>query len=403
MSKLTAFLRAAPRIGSAAYSQMMRGINPSRPLTSLSGYSFGGADNQEKDLSPHMLKARKFFEEFKLEHAAKYPVDKNPLYQYLEESRERGFTAAQMAFFRENFFYRTKGTAISVALAIVSSLQAHDWISAAKISRNMFDEAGGGDPKNIHLLLLEECFNAHLGIVFGLPPLKMKDVEEANITPATKRFRGLQSRTMKEGSYPEIMGRLWAHEREADQMLITFRDTLFENYKEFYKKEIYTEIVQYFAAHIESGVEERHARDAEEAAIKAIASHKVNGRYVFAESSSNFAAGADEFAKSQNDMWKEWRRKLEAEENKGPIIAPGDQFFVPEAQAEQTKVFVPEVAQVFVEEQKQIVDPSGNVLKPQEMVQLDSMEKSRSPKRVGGVKKVAKLDSSKGAEKGLAK
>ena len=289
-------------------------INPFKPLSSLHRHNSGNGVDQEE--TKEMREAKKFFEEFKLEHAARYPTDKNPLYDYLRQRSEIGFTPAQMDLFRKEFFFRTKGTAISVALAIASSLKAHDWISAAKISQNMFEEAGNGDPKNLHLVLLEKCFNDHLKHVFGLYPLKMRDVTEDAVLGVTKEFRDLQSSVMAVAPYPKVAGRLWAHEREADDMLCTFRSAFFEPYKDLYEQEDYVKMVEYFAAHIESGVEARHEEDAAIAAVRAIAA------FYLKKGSKQFAKGAEEFSASQAGMWAEWLVQMKEREFVGKAVSP---------------------------------------------------------------------------------
>lgn len=290
-------------------------------------------------------KTKKFFEEFKLEHQDKYPTNDNALYRYLKDKSVVGYTAPQMQLFRDNFMYRTEGTVTSVVYALAAALKNGDYRSAAAIGQNTFEETGEGDYKKLHLSFLNDSFEMLSEVVFGIAPLLAKDSRNSSlILPSVAHFRDLQYKVVTEGAFPEVIGRLYAHEREADDMLKVVEEAFFKPYAGHFDPEVYkTKVMPYFLAHSDeehgSFVEERHAKDAEDAALRAIASDPVKGE-------KEFAKGATEFSESQKAMWEAILNSMRSLE-KGVVIVPKPAIILP---ATTTKAKAAEPAQAKSDE-----------------------------------------------------
>lgn len=316
----------------------------SSPYNTASGVKL--SDQVERQLKISQKSFKSIAEELK----EKYSTD-NPFFDYLQDrSKKVGFNAAQFNSLRDNYFYRTLYTIVSVAQAVAKLVAAGDFASVAKAAKNMYEEGGSGKVEDVHLKLLEDCFNTHGQTIFGLLSLRVKDAEHSPyLLDSTKQFRKLQEKILlPEYPYPEMMGRLWAHEDRADKMLQVFQTAFFEAFKGYYPDlESYKKTMRYFEVHRDDSkeggdIEARHARDAEEIAASAIASDPKNGAKLFKK-------GAEDFFSSQAKMWEALLQDLQKLETHGVKIPPNRAIILPSPSVEPRE---PAVAESLADKKK---------------------------------------------------
>lgn len=254
-------------------------------------------------------KALVISEEFKSHEAMHHP-----LFQFLKEQTKAGLTPAQFQVYRDNFFYRTANTILSVAIHAQKAAEAGDYKTLAEVVRNLFDEGGHGDLERVHLSLLEKGHNIHGQHVFGIAPLNIIDAKKSPLLlPEAISFRQDQERLFK-SSYPTMTGCLLAHEGAADDMLDNFRKTVFEPYRQHYTEEQYTKLIQYYTAHkddtVEGGdVEKQHQEQALRIVTDMISNEK-NAEKLILE-------GGKRFLVAQAKLWSGLLRDMEKSQNHG--------------------------------------------------------------------------------------
>jgi hypothetical protein len=244
----------------------------------------------------------------------------HPLFTYLSEQSKEGFTPKQFLTYRDNFFRRTQLTIPSIASTIRAAMIYGDFDAAASAFKNLNDEMGGGDVKNIHSQLLLENHNIHGMRVFGVDPLdRITDVENSKLLlPEVEEYRRAKEQIFNM-PYPCIAGNTWAHELAADSMLDNFRESLFDPYLDHYTKEEADHVMKFFTAHrddsiIGGNVEEKHeemARESVESACLEGLSHIEQVR-----------EGGLIFLDHQEKLWDGLLREIEKARLVGNVVEP---------------------------------------------------------------------------------
>ena len=297
-----------------------------RPLATVPQITRLFATQAKKaQITPQQLEAarktaQEISEKFDSHHARHHPF-----FPYLEEQAKTGFTAAQYNAWAPNFAFRTIGTVKTVAQVIARAIANSDLETASQTGKNLFEETGSGNLKNMHLALLDYCIQTHGKRVFGLPEFNTLQPDPSQLIPEVIAFRKAQNKALSPSyDYMRLLGRLAAHEGAADDMLITFHKTLFEPYKGYYTKEEYGKLEEYFKEHRDDSkeggdVEAQHKEAALAVIAKAIATHPKSG-------ASKIEQGGMEFLKSQDALWTGLLREMENAKNSGYPIPPKIDF-----------------------------------------------------------------------------
>ncbi|HLD77197.1 MAG TPA: hypothetical protein VI861_03600 [Rickettsiales bacterium] len=260
-------------------------------------------------------KAREILQEFK-EHRANH----HSFFDYLRDQSYIGFNPRQLDIFRANFFFRTFKTIQSVANAMRAAAEAGDFSGVAGSAQNLSEEGGKGDPKKVHLKLLEDCFNEYCLKIFGLAPLLLKDCARSPLlTEEVIAFRKTQLQLFR-SSYPTVVGDLLAHEGAADDMLGVFRETLFLPYKEYYDKESFKKLMLYFDEHRDDEKEGGNVEEQHEQAALAVATNVI-----CLDPNKNFRlilTGGMKFLNAQANLWDSLLREFKLAKENGVIVPP---------------------------------------------------------------------------------
>lgn len=245
---------------------------------------------------------------------------KHPLFDYLSEQSQEGFTPRQFLIYRDNFFRRTQLTIPSIASTIGAAMEYGDIYAAVLAYRNLTDEMGGGDVKNVHSQLLLENHNIHGMRVFGLDPLdRITDVERSKVLlPEVDDYRKAKEEIFKR-PYPYVAGNTWAHELAADSMLDNFRKAFFDPYLGLYKPEESKYVMKFFDAHKDDSrkdgdVEQQHEKMAREAVESACLESMAN--------IGQIREGGLIFLSHQEKLWDGLLREVEKAKHVGDVIRP---------------------------------------------------------------------------------
>src|ERR1041384_545971 len=90
----------------------------------------------------------------------------------------------QVRAFAREYWARTQYTSVMVALSVIHT---KDLMARVECVKNLFSEYGNGDPKKVHLVLLERFFEDLLSRLAGAR-VSMADVIAEGAAPSTRRF-----------------------------------------------------------------------------------------------------------------------------------------------------------------------------------------------------------------------
>jgi hypothetical protein len=245
---------------------------------------------------------------------------RHPLFDYLKEQSQKGFTAKQFLVYRDNFFRRSQLEVGYTAETIRAAMLDGDSNGAALTFRNLNNKMARGDTEKMHSQLLLESHNIHGMKVFGLDPIaKITDVETSKVLlPEVEKYRRSKEEFFTK-PYPYIAGNTWAHELAADSMLDNFRKAFFAPYENLYKPKEYAHVMAFFTAHKDESheggnVEQQHeemARKTVESACFESLTHIPQVR-----------EGGLEFLHRQAGLWEELLIAVQKARHVGEIIKP---------------------------------------------------------------------------------
>jgi hypothetical protein len=111
-----------------------------------------------------------------------HPVTRPPLFRYLAEQAVQGtLTGEAYRTVATNLAVKTGLTLPRILVAAAEGAQALDPTITALTTQTAVEEAGSGEPREVHTLLMIRALNYHGKVVFGLPPLKLKDMQELQV------------------------------------------------------------------------------------------------------------------------------------------------------------------------------------------------------------------------------
>ena len=118
------------------------------------------------------------FRELVQNHPAMRPL----LYPYLaEQSLKNGLTAQAYQIVVTNLAAKTGLTLPRILVAATEGARALDPKITAYTTRTALEEAGDGEPKHVHTLLMMRALNYHGKVAFDLPTLNLKEIQELQI------------------------------------------------------------------------------------------------------------------------------------------------------------------------------------------------------------------------------
>lgn len=206
------------------------------------------------------------------------------------------WTKETYALHRANFFYRTELTVKAIAHVCARSANENDTRTLILFSYILNEECGNGEYKHCHAVLMERCHNLFGSTVFGLEPLPVISASQSPlIIEGTNRYRQ-RILELCSGSYQRMLGVAVALESHADKMLTHCRTAFRAHASKFDPTQFVKDVEVYFNAHLNEGVEQRHAADARDCARR-----NCRNEADLAE----IAYGARETLKIQLEMWQE--------------------------------------------------------------------------------------------------
>ncbi|WP_234498069.1 iron-containing redox enzyme family protein [Vibrio maritimus] len=232
-----------------------------------------------------------------LEELETNQVFDNPYFNYLSKQE---WTPATYALFRANFFYRTELTVKGIAHVCARSASVNDMDTLILFSYILSEETGMGNKTHCHEVFMENALNLFGSVEFDLPPLSVRQASSSPcILPETLAYRE-RIQALITDSYPRMLGVAVALETHADKMLTAFREAFRLSRDKLDADRYKKEVEVYFNAHVDNGVEERHAEDARQCAINNCKSKEDLNEIMY---------GAIEMLKIQQTMWLAMYRK----------------------------------------------------------------------------------------------
>lgn len=200
-----------------------------------------------------------------------HPVFRNDYFRLL---RETAFTPSVYAMHRANFYFRTMATVMGIAHICAAAAAHHDQDTLILFSYILNEECGEGDRARCHELLMEQAHNVFGRAEFDLAPLRVGQLEgrdDSMLDPAAaglvleeSRHYRRQIHALLTRNYPTMLGVAYALETHASVMLTECRE-MFRRQRKHMAQDAFTRQVEvYFNCHLESGVEDRHAADAQQ-------------------------------------------------------------------------------------------------------------------------------------------
>lgn len=204
-----------------------------------------------------------------------YPVFSN---RYFELIRSIPLTPDLYALHRANFFFRTMATVIGIAHICAAAAQHHDQDTLILFSYILNEECGEVDKACCHERLMEQSHNLFGECEFDLMPLRVRELESGHdhvlneaVASLVIEETHLYRRTIDEllrKNYPTMLGVAYALETHASIMLTQCREMFRLNRRQMDEKIFKRKVEVYFNCHLENGVEDRHASDAQQCILK---------------------------------------------------------------------------------------------------------------------------------------
>jgi len=239
-----------------------------------------------------------------------HPVYANSYFYSLQNAR---WTKETYALHRANFFYRTELTVKAIAHVCARAADADDVPTLILFAYILNEECGNGEAKNCHAVLMEGAHNLFGRAAFDLEPLAVTAARHSPlITEGTNRYRKRMAE-LAGGSYQRLLGVTMALESHAEKMLTHCR-TAFRRHAEYLDRAQFTrEVEVYFNAHLDGGVEERHAADATDCVRR---NCRTTADY------DEVAYGAREMLNVQLDMWQDMSARVLELQARAPHADP---------------------------------------------------------------------------------
>ena len=284
-----------------------------------------------------------------------HPAYNHEIFSTIKEITEKeGINGRQFLIQRDNFLKRTSDTILSVNKTLEAATKEGDSKTVSETALNLYQEGGSGDPKRVHYELMLNSYNKFGGKIFGVPDVKrFKDLDKSSvILEETHQFHKTLKRIYKL-SYPGIIGALFAREMVADDMLEGFREAIFEPYKNYFNKDEYGEIMEYFKEHRDEDrdggkVEQLHGEMAKNSAYRASSMNK--------EKLKEMRGGGILFLDVQAKLWDGMLKAIVEAEKYGVKIPPKQ---VIKELSDNDKIpsnsMVPSKAQSLKKEEKELV------------------------------------------------
>ncbi len=218
--------------------------------------------------------------------------------------------------YRANFFYRTELTVKGIAHVCARASEVNDMDTLILFAYILGEETGMGNKAHCHELFMENALNLFGATEFGVLPLKVVDAKKSPlIIPETLAYRE-KILDLITGSYQRMLGVAMALETHADQMLTTFREAFRLTRRKMDVDTFKHDVEVYFNAHVDNGVEERHAADARQC---------VKNNCQNLDDLNEIIFGANEMLKIQQSMWDAmYNNTLKLES--GTVIVEGEEY-----------------------------------------------------------------------------
>ena len=118
-----------------------------------------------------------------IEIVQNHPVMRAPLFPYLaEKALSDTFTGEVYQIVVTNVAAKTGLTLPRILIAATEGARALEPTITAFTTKTAAEEAGSGEPKEVHTLLMMRALNYHGKVAFALPSLKLKEVQELQIS-----------------------------------------------------------------------------------------------------------------------------------------------------------------------------------------------------------------------------
>ncbi|HEX8615480.1 MAG TPA: iron-containing redox enzyme family protein [Telluria sp.] len=242
-----------------------------------------------------------------------HPVFDNDYFRFVKENP---ITPQLYAVHRANFFFRTMATVIGIAHVCAAAASNHDQDTLILFSYILNEECGDGQQSKCHELLMEQSHNLFGQFEFDLPALKVRDLEGRPdgsrdehayklVIDETKEYR-TKIHALLTRNYPTMLGVAYALETHASIMLTCFREMFNLNRKHLEKDDFVRKVEIYFNCHLDSGVEDRHASDAQQCVLNNCVSEA---------DLADIKHGIDATLEIQHAMWNGMYRRALAIQN----------------------------------------------------------------------------------------
>ena len=246
-------------------------------------------------------------------------LDTHPVFQndYFKFVKENQMTPELYAMHRANFFFRTMATVMGIAHVCAAAASHHDQDTLILFSFILNEECGDGKKSHCHERLMEDSHNLYGQLEFDLPGLSVKDLEgradgsrdeeaHALVISETKDYR-IKINALLTKNYPTMLGVAYALETHASVMLTCFREMFNLNRKHLDHDAFSRQVEIYFNCHLDSGVEDRHASDAQQCVLNNCTSQS---------SLEDIQYGIDNTLAIQHAMWNGMYRQAKHQQAK---------------------------------------------------------------------------------------
>jgi pyrroloquinoline quinone (PQQ) biosynthesis protein C len=160
----------------------------------------------------------------------------------------------QVRAFAREYRARTQFTSVMVALSV---LHTEDLAARIECVKNLYSEYGGGDPRKVHLILLDRFLEDLVSRV----PVSISDIHAEAAAPTTRQFSEGQRALFTNPDQRVVQGALLGQEHLAYSMLTRLYEGV-RNYKPLWPTEDeFHEACEYFYVHI-GEAEKDHKREA---------------------------------------------------------------------------------------------------------------------------------------------
>ncbi|CAO5252118.1 iron-containing redox enzyme family protein [Frankia sp. AgKG'84/4] len=181
--------------------------------------------------------------------------------EFYDRWTTRSLSAEEVRAFAVEYLSRTIRTSEMVALSVVNTA---DRTARVECVKNLYSEYGGGNPKKVHLTLLEDFLEDLLTRVSGRP-VTIDELYGEPPLPSTRSFSSGQLELFSADDQRVVQGALLAQEWLAYSMMVRLYEGV-RNYKHCYhSEEDFHEHCEYFYIHIGEAEKEHRIQAVESA------------------------------------------------------------------------------------------------------------------------------------------